>query len=548
MTTSLVPKCAGIRLEKIISNQDSITIVVKSIASSALCPLCQNPSQKVHSYYSRRIADLPWSGIAVGLLLHTRKFYCSTLACERKIFTERLPEIVKPYARKTVRLNELLTLIGYVIGGEAGSRLALELGMSVSPDTLIDRIRKAANFNITTPRMLGVDDFAFRKGKRYGTILVDLEKGCVIDLLKDRESSTLEAWLKAHTGIEIVTRDRSSAYAEAIRAGAPDAVQVADRWHLIKNLTEALESLLSRHHRFIRDAANPIVELPETQPQVDFDVNSNPLEVENLSRLPKSVLTRREKRLSLYNEAMELRQKGVPVFEIAKRVGKDDATVYRWIKRGKYKENTKIFPSQLDAYLPYITRRLQEGYLNVRQFWKELKELGYKGAYTSLIAYLHKHNSNLELRIKRRDKPRPVCKVKTEVLIATPSARKTLWMLLKPEKLDEKESLMISNLCNCCPEITIGKDLVISFIEMARQRQADKLNSWIDEVRKSNIAEFKSFVYGLLQDKKAVLEALSSKSSNGQSEGQVNRLKLIKRQMFGRANFDLLKAKVLRVA
>lgn len=146
MSGSLLPKCAGIKLDRIISNQDSMTIVVQTIAPSALCPMCQNPSQKVHSYYSRRIADLPWSGIAVGLLLHTRKFYCSTLVCKKKIFTERLPEIAKPYARKTVRLNELLTLIGYVVGGEAGSRLALELGMSVSPDTLIQTLQKLKTY------------------------------------------------------------------------------------------------------------------------------------------------------------------------------------------------------------------------------------------------------------------------------------------------------------------------------------------------------------------------------------------------------------------
>ncbi|MEW6733139.1 MAG: transposase family protein [Acidobacteriota bacterium] len=141
MSVSFLPDPSRLKLNKIISNHESITIDVESIACAALCPLCQQPSRKVHSYYSRTLADLPWSGFAVSLLIHTRKFYCSTLDCKRKIFTERLPEVARSYARKTVRLNETLTLIGYVVGGEAESCLALQIGMSVSPDTLINRIR-----------------------------------------------------------------------------------------------------------------------------------------------------------------------------------------------------------------------------------------------------------------------------------------------------------------------------------------------------------------------------------------------------------------------
>jgi transposase len=180
--------------------------------------------------------------------LLTRRFFCDNSQCRQRIFCERLPSVVGKYARRTTRLSEALTLIGFALSGEAGGRLTLQLGMRVSPDTLLRLVRKTALQNMPTPRVLGVDDFAFRRGRSYGTILVDLERRGAVDLLPDREQATLAKWLKAHPGIEIITRDRSRAYAEAIAEGAPDAVQIGDRWHILKNLYEALERLLTRQH------------------------------------------------------------------------------------------------------------------------------------------------------------------------------------------------------------------------------------------------------------------------------------------------------------
>lgn len=178
--------------------------------------------------------------------LRVRRFRCQNSLCTQRIFCERLPRVVAHYARRTVRLTTALELIGFAVGGEAGARLARELGLTVSPDTLLRRLHHLAQKETPIPRIIGVDDFAFRRGQRYGTLLVDLERRYPVDVLPDREAETLSAWLKAHPGIEIVTRDRSKTYANGISAGAPAAVQVADRWHLLKNLREALEKLLKR--------------------------------------------------------------------------------------------------------------------------------------------------------------------------------------------------------------------------------------------------------------------------------------------------------------
>jgi len=223
-----------LKIEIISFCSNEVRLVVKTRLQKATCPSCGWQSDKAHSRYRRRLAGLPWEDVAVRLILSVRKFFCLNPDCRRRIFCERLPGLATPYAHKTMRLNELLTRLGVALGGRPGARIAFGMGIKIGRDALLAQVRSAETAQSGTIRVLGVDDFAFRKGQSYGTILVDQERRRVVDLLPDREAATLANWLGGHSRIKIVTRDRASYYADGIKKGAPQAVQIADRWHLQK--------------------------------------------------------------------------------------------------------------------------------------------------------------------------------------------------------------------------------------------------------------------------------------------------------------------------
>ena len=256
-TRTILPDAEMLKLLHVSASGQSITLAARTTSAQVRCPVCSTLSRRVHSRYVRTLADLPWQGIPVSVRLHIRRFFCDAGFCERAIFTERLPGVVGHYARRTDRLDELLTHISFALGGEAGARLLDELGVMVSGGTLLEHIRRTNLGEPRTPRILSVDDFSFRRGRKWGTVLVDLERRRLVDVLPDRSADTFARWLSDHPGVEVVSRDRGGEYADAVRKAAPAAIQVADRFHLIKNLGDVVLRVFQRRTEHLQSIPAP---------------------------------------------------------------------------------------------------------------------------------------------------------------------------------------------------------------------------------------------------------------------------------------------------
>jgi transposase len=351
-------------LKRIVVGGASPTFVVQSTASTASCPLCGEVSARPHSRYVRRLADLPCHDQPVRFHLEVRRFFCGNANCRRRIFAERLPAVAAAHARTTVRLDKAHCNIGLALGGEAGARLAARLAMPTSADTLLRRVRRAPLPEHPVPRVLGIDDWARRKGCFYGTILCDLERGRVVDLLPDRSADSVAAWLRAHPGVEIISRDRSGAYAAGSAQGAPEALQVADRWHLLKNVRETIERLLDRKRQRLHQAAQVVLPAVAGAARPD-SVSSPPAPVEprHSSRQAEAIQTRRSRRQERYEHVRQLHLQGLGIREIARRLRLGRGTVRRFVHAEVFPERAirRAVSRQLDAFTPYLRRRWEEG-------------------------------------------------------------------------------------------------------------------------------------------------------------------------------------------
>jgi transposase len=533
---------AGLEVEHLSIKPDVVTIQMRTTVSVATCPLCHQPTSRIHSRYTRTLGDLPWHGTKVRLQIRARRFFCTSADCPRKLFAERLPEdVADAHGRKTSRLIESLRSIAFARGGEGGSRLAASLGMmGSSGDTLLRLIRRTEPVQAPTVTVLGVDDWAWRKGQRYGTILCDLQSHKVVDLLPDRESSTLSTWLSQHPGAQVISRDRAGYYAQAAAEGAPQAVQVADRFHLIHNVHEALARSVDRHHQRLREA---VAEVNRQQREGASEPPQRPEQPEQPVKPPPRLSSRqiasRTRRQRLYEQIAQLHQQKQSMRAIARQLGVDRETVSRFIRAGGPPVRaSRSYPTRLDRFEPYLIKRWQEGCRNAAQIARELAAQGYAGSYHSIRRKLAR------LRLLRDDAG--ASSEPAEVL-RTPSPKSAAWLLLKEDQeLEEQDRQLRDTLLGSCPELKASTDMAREFVQIVRQRQAQSLDDWVNRAEAAcGSLELGSFASFLKRDYAAVKAALTLDWSNGQVEGQINRLKLIKREMYGRAKFDLLRQRVL---
>jgi transposase len=543
LLATLLPVETGMAITSFTVQSQAIVVELAAQRSVAVCPLCRRESGAIHSRYRRILHDRPCLGHPLQFTLAVRKFVCRNNECPRKIFTEPLEGLADPHARSSVELAATHCSIGLALGGEAGARLANKLAIPTSPDTLLRRVKAQSEAPAPPPRYVGLYDWAFRKGQSYATILIDLERGTVIDLLNGRDGEALKVWLAANPQVEVITRDRWPAYIEAATTVAPHARQVADRFHLLRNVREAVEKLLTRHVAEIRVASDAE---PASTPAEPMAGPTPPLALD--SPTPEAADTpppkddpkaaKRRHREDLFRQVKGRHRQGHSARSTARHLGLNIKVVLQYLKRDHCPDWNpgRTAPTGLDAFSQFITDWVGTGGRNSAELFRVLKERGYRGGYDAVRRYLSKVIGSSGRPGRRDDSttpPRP----------KAPSARKLSYRLVKPNPGGRSEHVL-NRLRTSNASLHEALQLFEELIEMLRRQRTTTLTEWASRALANGTADLVLLAKSFLKDDAAIQAALTTDWSNGPVEGQVNRLKMIKRQMYGRAGMDLLKARV----
>jgi len=350
--TSLLSLPEGIGVTSSTLEEQTMNIRMCLEHPSACCPLCGDPSETVHSQYQRHLRDFPCGGQILRIHITVRKFFCLNSLCHRKIFAERLAPLAEPWAQMTLRLVATLQAIGLATGGRLGKRVTDRLGVETSRTTILRCIMALPTKSVGKVTQIGIDDFSFRRGKKFGTLIIDLQTHEVLDVLPDRTAETSASWMAEHPEVEIISRDRGGDYAAAARTSAPQATQIADRFHLLKNLGTVLEGMLARHLAAHRNAqAEKYVRTPLEDASSRQPPKQDPKEAHQSQ-------AKREERLAKYKQVVALRKLGLSQTTIANQIGISHATISRWLIDGAFPEQKpRPRKSYLDSYLPFLYER-----------------------------------------------------------------------------------------------------------------------------------------------------------------------------------------------
>lgn len=527
------PLPAGLEMTAVSQMADGVVVAVTSCRASSPCPQCSTPSSAIHSSYDRHPRDLPCIGRPIRVVLTVRKFFCRNPDCCRKVFSERLPDFIEPSSRLTKRLRTAVQDIGFATCGKGGEQLSSKLGMPISDVSLLWSLFLLPLPEIGQVHVVGVDDWSWRRGQRFGSILVDLETHKIVGLLADREAESVRQWLASHPEVEVVSRDRGGVYIDGATLGAPQAIQVADRWHLLSNLGDAIEEFLIRAQTRLEETGVPPQKEPD-KPLSSF--SATPAS----QRKSQARLLRKRK---LYQRVQELHAAGLSLRKIGEELGLARNTVRKYVRQAAEPPRPTPRPlreSQLDRYEDYLLERWSQGERNAAQLYCEISERGYPGGASMVRAYVS------HLRSTTADGSPPRSR-KQRAKALSPHALR--WLLSRQrEDLDREEQARLDQLLNRSQEVQTIYALLQAFLKMVRQRKHQDLRSWMMQAVTSGIPELKSFVTGIERDYDAVHAALRLPWSQGITEGKVNKLKTLKRVMYGRAGFPLLRQRLLHDA
>lgn len=527
MSTSIVMADPGVRVERVIGYDDQQVIVeVTARSKSAACPRCGAASMRVHSVYLRIVRDVPWQGRPVLIHAWVRRFFCDVGGCPRTIFCERLPWVLAGQ-RRTVTFTEQLSELGWATNAETAAKTANRLGLPSSPDTVLRCLRRAPEPAHAPATIIGIDDWALRKGSVYGTVVVDLQTHQVLDVFKGRDAEALSSWLRCHPGVRIVSRDRASAYARGVREAAPDAKQVADRFHILKNLGDALHDWLKGH--------------PAPKPAPASDVGGKGQAAAEVNAAISPISPGDERRALRWKEIVTLRDQGQSTSAIARTLGTSRGTVRAYLRQGVAPRRPRQVQRHLVSWQPVLEELYAQGAHTGVALWTAARVQGYPGAKSTLYEWLHHHHPEAVARTRDGDKPSTA---QLELLAREwAQACMTRWLLLP-----RHWTAALSERLSADPAFRTVWSLVHRFHALIHFRRAAALDAWQRQARASGVGFLVRFADGLDRDREAVLAGCTLPWSQGVVEGKNTRSKFLKRLMYGRANFDLLRLRILHVS
>ena len=538
----LFPHLAGLCVEQVRPAGEGVVMQARSRAAGAACPACGAWSSRVHSAYVRTVADGPAGGRPVVIRLTVRRFLCRNPACGSVTFAEQVDGLTGRYLRRSLPLLGLLAQVGLALAGRAGARLAAVLGVAAHRSTLLRLVAALPEPAIgAAPQILGAGDFALRRGQVYGTVLVDIRTGQAIELLPDREAGTLQTWLTAHPGAQVICRDRAGHYAEGARDGAPDAIQVADRWHLWHNLAEYAEKTVVAHRACLKDPdpepADTAGQLPGPDPAAAAPAAPSPPPAEpdglrDVCGRERRLVTRTRERHAAIGELLAA---GHSLGAISRELGLDRHTVRRFAREpdvDKLLVKATSRDSKLDPFKPWINQQWNQGITDAAALHAGLQAQGWTGSVQAVRRYVRPFR-------QRTAAPPPAP--------AVPKARQiTRWLLSRPASLDPGEHAQLAGIRARCPHLDGLAAHITSFAEMMTNRTGEQqLPGWLTAVQADDQPHLHSFAAGIRRDQDAVTAGLTLPYSSGAVEGNVNRIKMLKRQMYGRAGFALLRKRVI---
>ena len=525
----LFPHLAGLQVDKVENLENAVLITARSRTADAACRRCGLSSARVNSRYRRRLHDLAAGGRPVLIDLEVRRFFCGNPECELRTFAEQVPAVTQRHQHRTPLQRSLLEAVALALAGRAGARLAGALGIAISRTTLIRLIRALPDPGIGQITVLGVDDFAKRRGHSYATILIDMDTHQPIDVLEDRQAGTLAQWLKDHPGVQVICRDRAGAYAEGSREGAPDAIQVADRFHLWQNLCDAVEKTVISCRADLREP-NPEPGGPEPAgcgSGVPAETSRPAAQDSGDGRL---AIRARERHAAIH----DLLAQGRNYAQISEILGLTRHTVRKFARAataGQVITGPSPRSSSIDRFAPYLQQRWDQGCTDAAQLFTEIQAQGYSGSKRSARRYLQPLRAGLTTPVL----PPP-----------PPTVREvTRWITSHPGHLTDDQTARLSQVKARSTQLSATARHVTAFAEMMTGRHGGHLPAWIAAVDLDDLPHLHSFIRGIRRDQAAVTNGLTLAHSSGAVEGNVCRIKALKRQMFGRANLDLLRKRIL---